>query len=275
MRPHLAFLLLIGGLSWANTAAAQDLPGVNLEGLEADEKAALSGLMKDGACPCDPKLSLLQCITAKSCPKATELANYGATKFREGEGAEQVQEAVVKKYLNDHVTYTFDLTGTPQKGAKQGRIAIVEFADFECPHCAMIRPIMSEVVKKFPKDVTLYFKPFPLNAHNFGEPGARATLAAHAQGRFWEMHDFLFENQGRVDLPKVEAFALELGLNLERFKKDMQGAPVTEMIQRDRQEAMQANLSGTPTIYINGKLYLDDKSTEALTAYIQALLTKK
>lgn len=279
----LAFGALVWGFAQAQPGPTQPavgqpaakLPGIDTSKLDAEERAALVTLMTEGACPCDAKLTLLQCIEAKSCPKATELGNYGAARFRDGQGEEQVREAVVKKYLSDHVTYTFDLTGTPSKGAEKGRITIVEFADFECPHCSLVRPVLKEVLARFPKDVTLYFKPFPLGTHNFSEPAARAALAAHAQGRFWEMHDLLFDHQGRLDATKVKGFVAELGLNAERYLADERSASVAAMILRDRQEALQANLTGTPTIYINGKLYLDDKSVEALSAYIQQLLAAK
>lgn len=258
-------LVLLGGV-----AHAQGLPGVDLQKLAKPDVDALTELMKQGACPCAPKLSLLECITAASCPEATALAGFGADKFREGLGAEQVQEAVIRKYLFDHTpAQTFELADTPFKGDANGDIVVVEFADFECPHCAQLRDTMAELVKKHPKGIKLYFKQFPLGMHPQSEKAARATLAAHKQGRFWPMHDLCFQNQGRLEDGSYGKFAAELGLNLERFEADMASEAVGRQVQRDRDEGMAAGLQGTPTLYVNGKLYHEDKTMEGLVDFFE------
>ncbi|MCA9527501.1 MAG: thioredoxin domain-containing protein [Myxococcales bacterium] len=267
-------LIAVALLGWTAAGAhAQPLPGVDTKGLVADEIGALSALMKEGACPCNPRLSLFECIEKKSCPQATELAAFGADRFRDGDGIEQVREAVVRKYLDEHVTFTFELGDTPSKGAKDGRIQIVEFADFECPHCAEARNIIEELVKAMPNEVTVYFKQFPIAFHEQAEPAARAALAAHRQGRFWPMHDLIFQNQGSLSAQKFIDFATELGLNVDRFKADMESKAVRDQVMKDRQEGVDAGLSATPTLYINGRMYLDDKTVDALKAHVKGLLT--
>ena len=249
-------------------AAAQALPGIDLQKLAPPDVAALTELMKQGACPCTPKLSLFDCIAAQSCPEANALASYGADKFREGLGAEQVQEAVIRKYLLDHTpAQSFELTDTPVKGDPQADIVVVEFADFECPHCAQMRDILADLLKKHPKGIKIYFKQFPIGVHPQSEKAARATLAAHKQGRFWPMHDLCFQNQGRLDDSSYGKFAAEIGLNLEKFKADMDSEAVGKQVQRDREEGMAAGLQGTPTLYVNGKLYHEDKTIEGLEDY--------
>lgn len=254
------------------TKAPPALPGVDLGDLDGQEISALATLMSEGACPCDTQKSLLECIAAKSCPAATDLASYGAGKLRDGLGIEQVREAVVRKYVEEHIRYTFDLSDTPKKGADNPQVVIVEFADFECPHCALTRGILDEVVKAFPGKVALYFKQFPLGHHAMSHPAARATLAAGRQGRFWPMHDLLFQNQGSLSPERIIEFATELGVDVARFKKDMEDPAIYAQIERDRKEAIAAQLSGTPTIYIDGRMYIDEKTPEALKAYIQKRL---
>lgn len=267
-------LLALTALAFATPAIAE-MPGVNVQKLSADEVGDLEVMMKQGACPCDPKLSLFECIEKKSCPAATGLANFGADKMREGLGAEQVMKAVVKKYINDHVPpAVFDVKQTPFKGAKDGKIVLVEFADFECPRCGAVRKILGEVVKAFPKDVKLYFKQFPIAFHQNAEPAARAALAAHKQGRFWDMHDLIFQNQAKLSAERFTEFATELGLNVERFKADMASPAIAKQVQSDRDEGMKSGLSGTPTIFINGRMYVDDVTVDGLKAHIQGLLKK-
>jgi protein-disulfide isomerase len=258
----------------ASQAAPAAMPGVDTQGLAPADAQALTQLMQEGACPCDPKKSLLECIQAKNCEKATDLAQYGVKKFKEGLGTDQVREAVVKKYLDDNVTFTFDLKETPSKGAAKGRVVIVEFADFECPHCGMLSKVMPDVLHAFPNDVTLYFKNFPLGVHEHSEEAARAAWAAGRQGHFWQMHDLIFQNQATLSTDKFTAFARELGLNLQKFQADMASKEASAAVDHDRREGIDSGITGTPTLYINGKLYYDDKTADALKEYIRSQLAK-
>jgi protein-disulfide isomerase len=269
-----SLLLLWPALAWAEPAGP-NLPGIDLKGLEKDELEALSQLLQGGACPCNTKISIAECVEQKSCDQATQLTRFAVDKFREGFGPEQVQQAVVKKYFDEIMKFTFDLKDTPKKGAANGRVVIVEFADFECPHCALVSKILPEVIKAFPQDVTLYYKHFPLPSHTWAEQASRAAWAAGRQDKFWPMHDLIFANQSALDAAKFTAFAQELGLNLEKFKADMASTEASRSIERDKAEGVKAALTGTPSLYINGKFYYEDKTPEALKAYVEKLLATK
>ena len=270
------FLAAPGGPSAAapNPAKAADsaLPGVNLKGLEKQELEALHSLLSDGACPCNPKVTLKTCIQDKTCKDATVLANFGADKFREGLGIEEVNEKVIRKYIEDFVRYNFDLVKSPRKGSPTAKIVMVEFADFECPHCAEMKTIVNNLLKRFPNDLAVVFKQFPLPHHRFSKTAALAALASHQQGKFWQMHDLIFQNQGKLTDAKFVDFAKELGINVVRFKADMAAESTLKRLRAEQQEAMQANISGTPAIYINGRAYSDEKSEEKLAAYIAKMI---
>jgi protein-disulfide isomerase len=267
---HAAFIGLFSLL--AATAAAQALPGVNLEGLDKEDVGGLETLLSEGACPCDPKLTLRACIQQKVCPAATVLANYGAQKYREGLGPDEVGEAVIRKYINDYIRYEFDLTKAARKGATKPKIVIVEFADFECPHCALVSPMLTDLVKMYQNDVAVYFKNFPLPHHTFAHGAARAAIAAGRQNRFWQMHDLLFANQGRFSEARFVELAEKLALDVERFKRDMADPAVGAQVDRERSEGLEVNISGTPSLYINGKPYLEEKTPEKLKAVISQAL---
>ena len=269
-----SLLMLWPALGWADPAGP-NLPGIDLKGLEKDELEALGQLLQGGACPCNTKVSIAECVEQKSCEQATLLARFAVDRFKEGFGPEQVQQAVVKKYFDEIMKFTFDLKDTPKKGATNGRVVIVEFADFECPHCALVSKILPEVIKAFPKDVTLYYKHFPLPSHTWAEQASRAAWAAGRQDKFWPMHDLIFANQSALDAAKFTAFAQELGLNLEKFKADMASTEASRSIERDKAEGVKAALTGTPSLYINGKFYYEDKTPEALKAYVEKLLATK
>jgi protein-disulfide isomerase len=274
MRLFIALMLSLLALP-AMAQPTNPLPGVNVKGLDASEVAGLTELLKQGACPCNPQISLQACVVAKTCPEATALGDFGAGKFREGLGLEQVQEAVIRKYLLDHTPKAnFDLRDVPFKGDPNGTIIIVEYADFECPHCALMSGIINSVLAKRPKGVKVHFKQFPLGMHPQSERAARATLAAHRQGRFWPMHDLIFGSQGRLTDGSYAKFATELGLNVKKFEQDLADPAIAALVQRDQQEAIAAGLQGTPTLFINGQQYQEEKTPEAIEAYLKRLEKK-
>lgn len=273
---RLCLLALTVALLPGHGRADDFLKGVDPTGLDADDKGDLVTLMKEGVCPCDAKSSMYDCIQQKRCDKALDLAKFGADKYREGLGEDQVKQAVVQKYFDDNVVFDFfDLKDAPKKGAAKGTIVMVEFADFECPHCALLGKLLPDIVKAYPNDVTIYFKNFPLPFHQFADQAARACYAAHKQGKFWQMNELVFANQTTLSAEKFGEFASELGLNMGKFKRDMESPEAAAYVKRDRAEGERANISGTPTLYINQKLYYGEKTVEAIKAHIEKLLKAK
>ena len=110
------------------------------------------------------------------------------------------------------------------------------------------------MLEKYPNDVKLVIKHFPLSIHDYARKAAIAALAAGKQGKFWEAHEKLFANQNDLNDAKVEAIAGELGLDMEKFKKDLQDPAIASIIDRDMNDGLKANVQGTPSIFINGKL---------------------
>ncbi|MGB0646340.1 MAG: DsbA family protein [Bradymonadia bacterium] len=247
--------------------------GIDTKGLDEVEIQALSKLLSQGACPCDKDKSILACVTDQSCPSAIELAVYGAEKFREGLSALDVQQAVVKKYIQDHVHYTFDLKNAPVKGATEAKITVVEFADFQCGHCARLSESIDVLKAEFGDQVRFVFKQFPMTRHPFAHYAARASLAAHNQGAFWQFHDLLFKHQFQLSEAKIDGFASELKLDMKKYTVDREHPEIYAQIARDRKEAIAAGLRATPTLYINGRLYTESKSLDSLRKTLKNALT--
>jgi len=128
------------------------------------------------------------------------------------------------------------------------------------------------VLEKYPNDVKLVIKHFPLQIHNYARKAAIAALAAGKQGKFWEAHEKLFANQNDLNDTKVEAIAGELGLDMEKFKKDLQDPAIASLIDRDMNDGLKANVQGTPSIFINGKLL---NQRNYLLQAVEAALKKK
>ena len=128
------------------------------------------------------------------------------------------------------------------------------------------------MLEKYPNDVKLVIKHFPLQIHDYAKKAAIAALAAGKQGKFWEAHEKLFANQNDLNDAKVEAIAGELSLDMEKFKKDLQDPAIASVVDRDMNDGLKANVQGTPTIFINGKLL---NQRNLLLQAVEAALKKK
>ena len=109
------------------------------------------------------------------------------------------------------------------------------------------------MLKRYPEQVNIVFKNYPLRNHKYARTAAAAVLAAHAQGKFWEFHHLLFENYKKLNDAKITEIAQSVGLDMEQFELDRKSPGVQGLISRDMREASLAGLRGTPTLYINGK----------------------
>jgi protein-disulfide isomerase len=157
----------------------------------------------------------------------------------------------------------------PSRGAADAPVTLVEFSDFECPHCGRAHGILNELLGAHP-DVRLVFKHCPLLMHPRAVPAARAAEAARTQGKFWEMHDLLFEHQRALEDADLEGYARQLGLDLERFRADLASPEVHARVEADRDEAARVGVQGTPTIFVNGRRF--EESLETLEAYVKEAL---
>ena len=115
-------------------------------------------------------------------------------------------------------------------------------------------PELEQVLERYPNQVKLVFKNFPLRNHKFAMQAAVAALAAEKQGKFWEFHDLLFKDYNHLNEQKIEEIAQQLKLNMEKFDKDRKDPQIMAMINRDIAEGNQAGVRGTPTVFINGRL---------------------
>jgi protein-disulfide isomerase len=112
---------------------------------------------------------------------------------------------------------------------------------------------VAQILEAYPKDVKFVYKNYPLPFHQQAMPAAKAAVAAGKQGKFWEMHDEIFENMRSLSPEFYDKAAGELGLNVEQFKKDMEAPETTKLIQEEMAQASAVGVRGTPTIFINGK----------------------
>ncbi len=134
-------------------------------------------------------------------------------------------------------------------------------------------PLLEQVLEKYPEQVKLVFKNFPLRNHTYARKAAAAALAAHNQGKFWEFSEQLFKNTRQLSDQKVKEIAGQLGLNVERFEKDWQDPQIIKKIDTEVQEAIRIGVRGTPSIFVNGRL-LRQRSMEGFRVIIEKELEK-
>lgn len=142
----------------------------------------------------------------------------------------------------------------PSKGPEDAPVTLVEFSDFECPFCYRVIPTLDQVRETYGDQVRIVYRQFPLNSiHAHAQITAEASLCADAQGRFWEMHDAIFERRGRVDAEGLKQMAAELELDTEAFGICLDERQFEDRVRDDFEAGRRAGVTGTPALFINGR----------------------
>jgi protein-disulfide isomerase len=164
--------------------------------------------------------------------------------------------------------------GAPSFGPENAPVTVVAFSDFQCPYCSRAASVMTQLKGKYSDRVRVVFRQFPLSFHKQAHLAAQASLAANAQGKFWEYHDKLFANQSQLERPALESAAKDLGLNMSAFKKALDSSTYASAVDADLKLGEDVSVSGTPTMFVNGKRIADPTNFEALSKQIDEALAK-
>jgi protein-disulfide isomerase len=158
-------------------------------------------------------------------------------------------------------------------GNHNAALELVEYGDYQCPYCGRAYPIVKNIQQVLGPDLKFIFRNFPLSRiHPHAFAAAVATEAAGLQGKFWEMHDIVFENQKMVDTESIFLMAKMIGLDLERFKSDVQRKELAEKVEKDFESGMRSGVNRTPTFFINGEKYEGSWEENDFLAYLQGQL---
>jgi protein-disulfide isomerase len=149
--------------------------------------------------------------------------------------------------LNEHV-----------KGNSEASVVLVEYSDFQCPACAAFQPAVSELLAEYGDSIRFEYRHFPLPIHQFAINAAIAAEAAGQQGKFFEYHDLLFQNQQEWSTMAVPAglfssYAEQLGLDVEKFQRHLKSTVIRDAVRDSSKEARELNLTSTPTFFLNGE----------------------
>jgi thiol-disulfide isomerase/thioredoxin len=243
------------------TVVDVNLQGVDTSTLTPHEKRDWSSYVSTLLAPCsDTPVSIAQCVQEKrNCNKCLPAAKVILRGVRDGFAKEQVEHSFHNRFDSDRVR-NVPIDDSPTRGNPNAPIVMVEFADFTCPHCQALAPSLDQFVDDHKDTIRFVYKFMPLNGpgHERAEPAARAAWAAGLQGKFWEMHKKLFENPDHLEQGDFENYAKDLGLDVPKFRKDMQADKTGDKIAADRKLGDNVEVKGTPTIFIDGREY--DKS---------------
>ena len=141
-------------------------------------------------------------------------------------------------------------------GRHGARYTLVEYGDFECVHCAHVRPIVMEVVRELGDDLCFSFRHFPQpKLHPHSQAAAEAAEAADEQGKFWLMHDRLFEHQDALTDGNLQALARDLPIDMADFAKDLRSGEPARRVADDVESGTDAGVGDTPTFFVNGRMH--------------------
>ena len=157
-------------------------------------------------------------------------------------------------------------------GPDDAPVALMVFSDFECSFCGALKPTLATLMEAYPKRLKIVFKHKPLKRHDSARSAAMASLAAHAQGKFWAYHDLLFENSEQLEAADLRGYAEQLGLDMSAFDDFVSSATGGGQIVRDLSLAKEFGVTGVPAIFVNGKPMIGPRSPENLMKLIDAAL---
>ena len=161
----------------------------------------------------------------------------------------------------------------PAWGPPGASVTVVEFSDFECPYCREAYPTVRALMRQYGDRVLFQYRDFPISdIHPDAQKAAEAAACAHAQGKFWDYHDLLFQNQEDLSREALTRYALTVNADIAAFNRCLDGGLKAQEVSDDLQDGIAADIAGTPTFFINGVKYEGVLAEEEFTEIIEALL---
>lgn len=155
-------------------------------------------------------------------------------------------------------------------GSETSLVSLVEYGDYQCPACGQAYPIIKDLLSRVGQRVRFVFRNFPLSTvHPYAEGAAEAAEAAGAQGKFWAMHDMLYENQYALSIEDLAEYASALGLDESRFIRELSEHIYTTRVREDFMGGVRSGVNGTPTFFINGKRHDGPFDLESLLSAVE------
>jgi protein-disulfide isomerase len=250
--------------------------GYDVAHLNEFQRQEFMKVVNSELCPCPRVLAHLgACIDkGRACPEAHLAARYAIRRIAAGDSMSRVilmldrmfQQGVTAKAMpNDD--------DAPSLGPANAKVTLTVFSDFECPFCKRTAPVFEKLKKAFEGKLRVVFRNLPLvKIHRHAMNAALAAVAAHKQGKFWEMHDMLFKNDLNLEKENLVEYARRVKLDAERFKRDLEAPETRKRVEADMALAKKIGVAGTPALFVNGKPMTGGHRFETVRDYIEVAL---
>jgi len=249
-------------------------PGIDLTALDEFERKVFFRVVNKESAACGKAESLIKSVkTDRGCRKSHYAVKYVARLVDQGFTDSEIAEHLGKRFRAGPPK-RIDVSEAPSKGSPSARITLIEFVDYECPHCKRVQPVMRQVLDEFKDEAKLYFKHYPLGSHTNARLAAEAAVAANKQGQFWPYNEKIWANADTLTPALLEQFAKDLKMDVEKWRKDLASDEVKNRVQKDRSDGTALGLQATPTIYLNGREFTDGRDIDSLRDWINEELGK-
>lgn len=250
-------------------AERKPVEGADVGKLGSQEQQRFEKLVDKLPSPCGKAHSLRTSRnTDAACIRARFAVDYVIALLTDGATDDEARELYNLRYRKEESKKGFRLNAdVPHTGPADARVVLVEFFDYGCPACQAFAPELAQVMEAYPNDAVLYYKQFPLAAHEFSRGAAQAALAASKQGKFHEYHEVLFKNPQAHKKENLFSHAKALGLDMAKFEADF--AAVSAQVESDKKEGEDAHVDSTPTLFINGRKYQDPAVARYVKMWIE------
>jgi protein-disulfide isomerase len=242
------------GATATSEADTTPLAGVDISKLSADKTKVFYKLVGSLKSPCGKAHSLRVSLSSDtSCKRAPFAVRYIASLLEDEANETQAREEYAKKYEKPPTMVKLDISKAPRAGTSDAPVQLVEFFDYECPHCQVFKAALEQVVGDRPGQVGVAYLMFPLSSHPLSRNAAQAAIAANQLGKFKEMHDKLFAETPRHSPDNILEYAKAIGLDMARFDKAYGEAAA--QVSNDLKQGEEAGVEATPTLYFNNRKY--------------------
>ena len=239
----------------STSKATLKLEGIDTSSMTTREASQWTDLVKSQLAPCkETAVPLAQCISEKrDCKTCKPAAEFLTRQVQAGLPQEDIVASYEARFMPDKVK-AIVIGDSATRGPADAAVTVVEFADFECPSCGSVYPLLEALYAQFEGKVRFVFKNFPFAMHPNARLAAQAALAAQKQGQFWRMHHAFFENQHRLTEPDLLDYAQKAGLDMSKFKVELHSPDVKSRVDAEVAQGKELGVEATPTIFINGRV---------------------
>jgi protein-disulfide isomerase len=243
--------------SGSGASALQGIPGMDFSALSPAAQRELSTVFSDEFCYCGCPHTLGQCLKGHTgCQHAKRMARLAARQAAAGTPATDIILALSEYYASYRAPrQKLEVDPRMCMGDAKAPVTLVEFSDFECPYCGKARPVLEAFAKKNATKVRFCNVPFPLPMHANAVPAGQAVLWARDHGKYWEMHDAIFENAQRLSTATLVELANKIGLKGAELQKALQAGTYAQELEKYKSMGSLANVRGTPSLFFNGRFH--------------------